>query len=398
MRNSGRILVAGGGIGGLAAALCLARRGWEVLVLEKTVAFAETGAGIQISPNASRVLHHLGLACALQPMACEPEAVEFRHWRSGKLAAAIPLGKAALAAYGFPYYHVHRGDLRALLLQAAERDPRIALRAGAEVRRVTQTPGRVHVAARADGDAVWHEGSALIGADGIHSTVRAALFGAQTPKFAGQVAWRALVPNKRLPKSLARPAATVWWGAGRHFVCYGVRAGALLNCVCVVEKAGWQAESWTERGAPEELAGDFAGWHADVRTLIAQMDGHALYKWAIHRRPPARRWGAGAVTLLGDAAHPMPPFMAQGAAMAIEDAAVLAACLSGGGDVATGLKRYQSARRARTAMVQRLSHRNARLFHVSGLAAWARDRLTARLAPKVMARVFNYDAVRSSPG
>ena len=390
----GRILVAGGGIGGLVAALCLARRGWEVLVFEKAASFAETGAGIQISPNASRVLHHLGLAPALQPMVCEPEAIEFRHWRSGKVVAAAPLGKAVLAAYGFPYYHIHRGDLRALLVEAAERNPRIALRTGAEVSGFAQARHRVRVAVRMDGAELWHEGLALVGADGIRSKVRAALFGAETPKFAGQVAWRAVVPSERLPKRLARSAATVWWGPRRHFVSYPVRAGALVNCVCVVEKAGWQVESWTERGSREELAADFAGWHADVRTLIASMDGEALHKWAIHHRPPARRWSAGAATLLGDAAHPMPPFMAQGAAMAIEDAAVLAMCISPGVDVAAGLKRYESARRPRTAMVQRLSRRNARLFHVSGVAGWLRDRAAGRLAPRTLGRVFSYDAVR----
>lgn len=390
------MLVAGGGIGGLVAALCLVRRGWEVLVFERAAAFAETEAGIQISPNASRVLHQLGLASALQPVACQPHAIEFRHWRSGKVVAAAPLGAAAVAAYGFPYYHIHRGDLRALLVDAAERDPRIALRVGAEVRRVAQTPRSVRVAVGAAGGEHWHVGKALIGADGIRSTVRAALFGTEAPKFAGQVAWRALVPSERLPKRLARSAATVWWGPRRHFVSYPVRAGELVNCVCVVEKAGWQVESWTERGTRQELAADFAGWHSDVCTLIVRMDGEALYKWAIHHRPPAPRWGAGATTLLGDAAHPMPPFMAQGAAMAIEDAAVLATCLADGGEVAAGLRRYESARRPRTAMVQRLSRRNARLFHLSGLAAWVRDRAAGRLVPRALARVFNYDAARPS--
>ena len=390
--SNGRVLVAGGGIGGLTAALCLARVGVEAVVFDKA-ASDEAGAGIQISPNASRVLHALGLASALQAVALQPDGIEFRHWRSGKVVGTAALGKAALAAYGFPYYHVHRGDLRAILVAAAEREPGVALHAAAEVRGLKQAGQRVCVAVRACGRETWHDGVALIGADGIRSTVRAALFGTAPPTFAGHVAWRALVPAERLPRGAVRPVATVWWGPRRHFVSYPVRAGALVNCVCVVEKAGWQVESWTARGERRELAADFAGWHADVQRLIDHMAADALYKWAIFHRPPARRWSRGVVTLLGDAAHPMQPFMAQGAAMAIEDAAVLAACLADGGDVPAALQRYESARRARTAKVQRQTRRNATVFHLSGIAAWLRDRAAGPLAAAAMARVYGDDAM-----
>lgn len=390
----GRVLIAGGGIGGLTAALCLARAGLEAVVFEKASS-GDAGAGIQISPNASRVLHRLGLESALRDVALLPEGIEFRHWRSGKVVGAAALGEAALTAYGFPYYHIHRGDLRAILVEAAEREPGIALCNAAEVRRLEQIDQRARALVRADGKETWHAGMALVGADGIRSTVRAELFGAAAPTFTGHVAWRALVPAQRLPGG-ARPSAAVWWGPRRHFVSYPVRAGALVNCVCVVEKAGWEVASWTERGEHRELTADFAGWHADVQTLINHMDREALYKWAIFDRPPAPRWSRGAVTLLGDAAHPMPPFMAQGAAMAIEDAAALAACLAGGDDVPAALQRYESARRVRTVKVHRLTRRNAKVFHLSGIARWLRDRAAGALAARAMARVYGYDVMRAT--
>ena len=392
--SRGCVLVAGGGIGGLTAALCLARVGFEVVVFEKAAAFVETGAGIQISPNASRVLHQLELEPALRATACQPHAIEFRQWRSGKVVAAKALGQAARNTYGFPYYQIHRGDLRQLLLEAAEREPRIALRTGAEVRRLEQTQRGVRVLVQENGEESWHKGLALIGADGIRSTVRGALFGEAKPRFSGQVAWRALVPAERLPQGPARRASAVWWGPRKHFVSYPVRGGALVNCVCVVERAGWEVESWTEPGEHAELAADFAGWHADVRTRIDHMPQDALYKWAIFHRPPAPRWSKGAATLLGDAAHPMPPFLAQGAAMAIEDAAVLATCLKADNDVASGLARYEATRRRRATLVYRLSQRNAKAFHLSGIAAWLRDRAAGPMATATMARVFGYDALR----
>ena len=394
--SSGCVHVAGGGIGGFTAALCLARAGFEVIVFEKAAAFLETGAGIQISPNAARVLHHLGLEPALRAAAFQPDAIEFRQWRSGKVVAAKALGQAARNAYGFPYYQIHRGDLRQLLVEAAEREPRIALRTGAEVRRLEQTQRGVRVLVQENGEESWHKGLALIGADGIRSTVRGALFGEAKPRFSGQVAWRALVPAERLPQGPARRASAVWWGPRKHFVSYPVRGGALVNCVCVVERAGWEVESWTEPGEHAELAADFAGWHADVRTRIDHMPQDALYKWAIFHRPPAPRWSKGAATLLGDAAHPLPPFLAQGAAMAIEDAAVLVACLKADGDVANGLARYEAARRARVTLVYRLSQRNAKAFHLSGIAAWLRDRAAGPMATGTMACVFGYDALREA--
>ncbi len=386
-----RILVVGGGIGGLTAALCFAKRGHEVTVFEQAPTFDEVGAGIQLTPNCTRVLHDLGLERSLRACACLPEAIEFRNWRNGRLVGQAALGEDAVTRYGFPYYHAHRADLLAVLVEAAQRTPNIHLRCDARVRRFEQSGARVTLWA-AEGS---HDGDLLLGADGIHSAIRAGLWGDDRPRFTGCIAWRALVPTHRLPDGLIRPVATAWWGPRKHFVHYYVRRGELVNCVGVVEKEGWEIESWTERGDHDELAADFAGWHDDVRRLIDNADRNSLYKWALHDREPMPRWGEGRVTLLGDACHPMLPFMAQGAAMAIEDAAVLAGCLAGDQDVAAALQRYEGLRRGRTARAQHRSRRNATLFHLVGMRAWLRNRVTGRGAARTTDGLYRYNALEA---
>ena len=389
MRASGRVLIAGGGIGGLTAALCLAEAGFEVALFEQSAEFGEIGAGIQLSPNCTRVLHHLGLEPALAASAFLPEGMEFRAWRSGKVIGSSALGQTVRDRYGFPYCNIHRGDLLRVLVEAAAERTAIELHTGSEVTRFEQR-GRVHATVGGG----MYEGDALIGADGIHSAVRAQLFGDDAPRFTGNVAWRALVPADRLPRGLVRPVATAWWGPHRHFVHYYLRSGALVNCVCIIEKTGWEVESWTERGEFEELKRDFAGWHEDIHALIDNMDRDSLYKWALHDRAPMARWGEGAVTLLGDACHPTLPFMAQGAAMAIEDAAVLAGCLAAADSIPAGLMRYEDLRRQRTAGVQNGSRRNAKLFHLTGVKAWLRNRATRRVVGRTTDGLFRYDALQ----
>ena len=387
---SGRVLIAGGGIGGLTAALCLADAGFEVSLFEQSAEFGEVGAGIQLSPNCTRVLHHLGLEPALASCAFLPECMEFRVWKSGKVIGTSGLGQAVRDRYGFPYWNIHRSDLLRVLVDAAELTPDIELNKASAVTGFEQE-GRVRTVV----DGTVYEGDVLIGADGIHSAVRAQLFGDDAPQFTGNVAWRALVPTARLPSGLVRPVATAWWGPHKHFVHYYLRSGALVNCVCVVEKTGWEIESWTERGEFEELKSDFAGWHEDVHALIDNMDRDSLYKWALHDRAPMARWGEGAVTLLGDACHPTLPFMAQGAAMAIEDAAVLAGCLAASDSVPAGLRRYEDLRRQRTAGVQNGSRRNAKLFHLTGVKAWLRNRATRHVAGRRTDGLFRYDALQA---
>ena len=385
-------LIVGGGIGGLTAALCLADRGCNVQLFEQAGQFAALGAGIQLSPNCVRVLHHLGLEPALRDAAFLPQGVEVRAWRSGATLSASALGDAAVQRYGFPYYHVHRADLMAVLVAAAEAMPRIQLHTDARVSAI----GAADAYATVEIDARRFEGDVLIGADGIRSLVREELFGAEQPHFTGCVAWRALVPVARLPQGLIRPVASAWLGPGKHFVHYYVRGGALVNCVCVVEKAGWQIESWTERGEHAELARDFRGWHPTITTLIDSMDRDNCFKWALFDRAPMPVWSGGRVTLLGDACHPTLPFMAQGAAMAIEDGAVLSGCLAQTSDVVAALARYESLRRDRTAGVQRGSRRNSRVFHLRAPFSWARNIGMRRARASMMQGLYSYDALRAA--
>lgn len=388
-----QILIAGGGIGGLTAALECARQGFSVDVFEQAAEFSDVGAGIQLSPNPSRVLLNLGLGEALEAVAFVPEGTEFRHWRTGRHISHNPLGQTVQDKYGAPYYHIHRADLTNVLAAAAAAEPNITLHTDLRVTGFSQSSSGVTL----ETDCGSHQGTVLIGADGIHSTVRANLFGEQPPTFTGNVAWRGLVPIERLPAGLIHPVAGVWWGPGKHFVHYFVRDGELVNCVCVVEKEGWQVESWTERGDHSELKSDFSGWHETIQQLIDNMDPDACFKWALFDRPPMPRWSEGQVTLLGDACHPTLPFMAQGAAMAIEDAAVLARCLKAGDNISESLFRYESLRKVRTAGIQRGSRRNARVFHMRGIKAWARNLAADRARSGVMDSLYGYNALEAVP-
>jgi salicylate hydroxylase len=385
------LVVVGGGIGGLAAALCLARSGHAVTVLEQAPAIGEVGAGIQLSPNATRVLFALGLQSALEAVAFRPEATEMRQWRTGRFIATTPLGDAATRQFGFPYFHIHRGDLITVLERAVRMTSGIRLVTGTRVERVFEQHDKVVV----DGAFGTLAADALIGADGIRSVVRAHLFGSAQPVFTGNIAWRLLIPANDLPPGMVRPAVTAWWGPGAHVVHYFVRRGELVNCVFVREQRGWEVESWTEPGDPAELQAAYRGWHEHVRTLTQHAARDTLFKWALFDRPPMPAWSRGRMTLLGDACHATLPFMAQGAAMAIEDAAVLGACLDSSADVAQGLLRYEELRRPRTAGIQLGSRRNAEVFHLRGLKAWARNRAAGQAAKRLLA-VYGYDALTAA--
>lgn len=385
------VLIVGGGIGGLTAALCFAQRGFDVHLFEKSSEFGEVGAGIQLSPNCSRVLHSLELEWPLQAASFLPETAEVRHYRSGQVMMSNPLGSDIVSRYGFPYYHVHRADLLQVLLSAAKRINSIQLHTDSELRDFEQTDSSVN----ATFGEQQFTGQLLLGADGIHSTVRANLFGAERARFTGNIAWRTTIPAARLANNPVRPASTAWFGPKRHFVHYYVRGGALVNCIGVVEKSGWEYESWTERGELDEFRSDFSGWHHDLTALFGAMDAGNCYKWALFDRKPMRHWSKGRVTLLGDACHPTLPFMAQGAAMAIEDAAVLATVMASEQTVTQALARYESLRRVRTRKIQQGSRRNARVFHAEGFKAWARNRVMGVAASWQAHQLYRYDALNA---
>ncbi len=358
-----KLAIVGAGIGGLAAAVEIRTRlgdAVEVMVLERAERLEEAGAALQLSPNATRVLFGVGLGEALQAIGSAPERIEIRAAAGARLLYTNPLGEAAVRRWGGPYLHVHRADLHAALLnRLIELGGEV--RTGAALGAVSQDAAGVTLLLE-DGSMVAAD--AVVGADGLRSTVRQALFGPDKPRFSGQIAWRALVPAERLPEGL-KLSPTVWTGLGRHFVHYPVRRGTQINLIAVVDGAEPGEESWRAKGDRAVLAAAFAGWPSPIPELIQAADD--AWRWPIYDRPPLPRWSVGRITLLGDAAHPMPPYMAQGAAQAIEDAAALAARLAEGGAIEHAFRRYEADRLARTARVQAASRRNASLFHLPGL-------------------------------
>ncbi len=373
MATSRTILVAGAGIGGLTAALALAAKGMRAVIFEQAKELAETGAGIQLAPNASRILLALGLGDALRKSVVAPEAISIRAARTGEEIARVPLGPAAEFRYGAPYWMIHRADLQAALLDAARAHPDIVLHLGARVEDFA-AHGHGMTAQILRGDNRSEErGIALVGADGLWSALRARLGLAAPPEFRQRTAWRATLPAAALGESFRAPIIHLWLGPDAHLVHYPVRGGELINVVAIVQDR-WQGRDWSAPGRRDDILARFDSvqWHAAARGLLATPE-HWL-KWALHDRPPDRRWGKGPMTLLGDAAHPMVPFLAQGAAMAIEDAAMLAQCLSEPGrDTAKALRHYEGVRQSRTARVQRAARLTGELYHLDGPLASARN-------------------------
>ena len=370
MPGNPRVLVAGGGIGGLTAALALLRMGCDVEVCEQAAELREVGAGLQLAANGTRALYALGIGEELKALSCEAEGKEIRIWNSGERWKLHDLGKVSVERYGYPYLTVYRPDLLGVLERAVRREKPGAIRLGAKCVGFEQTEESVTVRLE-DGKAV--KADALIGADGVHSRIRQGLFGPDKPEFTGVVAWRGIVPMDALPRHMVRMVGTNWVGPGGHVVHYPLRAGKVMNFVGAQERSDWRVESWSARGTNEELAADFAGWHDDVHALIRNIP--VPYKWALMVRPPMERWTVGRVTLLGDACHSMVPFLAQGANMAIEDGYVLARALTEShADVPTRLLSYERARRERTRRAVEGSAANIQRFHNRVLADPAKAR------------------------
>ncbi len=399
-----QLIVAGGGIGGLAAALAAHRAGWQARVLEQSATLSEVGAGLQLGPNATRRLAGWGLLEAARAVGCEPPRLVARRATDGREIAALPLGAQAQARYGAPYLTMHRADLHGLLLQAL-RGTEVSLEAGVRVDGLTgDEEGDNRGDSSGDGvglrlagaeGAAGAAGDALVGADGLWSAVREALLADGPPRPSDHVAYRGLIPLPGVDGPWAREV-TAWLGPRLHAVSYPVRGGRALNIVCVVQQPvqeaeislrGWDVSQTAQRLAAATVA--IRGTAGPLRELLDAVPTWGL--WVLHDRPPVagpQQMARGRVALLGDAAHPMRPYLAQGAAMALEDADELGRCLRAVNDrivdVPQALRRYALARWERAARVQRRSLRNAAIFHAQGPTRIARDLALRSLGPRLM--------------
>lgn len=386
-----KVVIAGGGIGGLSAAIALCKVGFEVEVVERASALQEVGAGLQLSPNATKGLASLGVLEAVAAISSMPETLEMRIGRTGQKVFSIPIAREARNRYGAPYLHAHRADLIDILSRAA-------VQAGAQIR----LGARVSAYVRDDaGLRVGLDTGAilpcdlLVGADGVRSTVRRQMLGEEAPRFTGAVAWRMTAPADVAPD--LPQSAIVWAGPGKHAVTYRIRRGTLINFVGVVETRDWRSESWDQAGDPVELAKIFGDWASPIPDIIASASH--CFVWALFDRDPLPSWSEDRVTLLGDACHPMPPFQAQGAAMAIEDAVVLAKCLNAEGVSQASLQRYEKLRKPRTSKVLASARANMGVFHRSNVvtqaATYGPMKLADRLFPSfVRSRqdwIYGYD-------
>ena len=375
------ILVAGAGIGGLTTALALARRGFRVRLFDQMERLEEAGAGIQLAPNATRILIGLGLADRLKTRIVEPAAIRLRSGPSGRELAVLalqapPAGAGMTERYGAPYWVIHRADLHKSLAEAVAAESGISLTLGAPVNDFTAFGRGVRATVhprRREWTGEGYDGAVLIGADGLWSRLRAQLGDRAAPRFAGRSAFRAVVAADAIPVQHREPVVNMWLGPGGHVVHYPVRAGTAVNVVAVCSDR-WRSVAWSTGAGRDVVLDRFpaSAWAPAVRELLAA-PVH-WQKWALYDRPALKEWGRGPVTLLGDAAHPMLPFLAQGASMAIEDAAVLARELVRSPDDGQGaLRRYEAARRPRTARVQHAARRTDFGYHLRGPAAFVRD-------------------------
>jgi salicylate hydroxylase len=366
------VVIAGAGIGGMTAALTLAKAGFRVTLIEQADQIADVGAGIQLSPNASRILIGLGLGERLAGLVVVPQELKVIDARSGRLVAGAVLGHEAAGRYGAPYWVIHRGDLQAVLAEAIAVNPLVTLHLGTRVEDFAVHRNGVTIATLRGRAPTELHGGVLIGADGLWSVLRQRLGHREQPRFARHVACRSLVPAEHVPADLREPSVNLWLGRHAHLVHYPVRGGSLVNVVAIL-RDDWREPGWSAYADKSQILAHFpvGMWQAPARDLIGAAD--RWQKWALYDCVPLRRWGQGPVTLLGDAAHPMLPYLAQGAAMAVEDAAVLAQCLAGRTDEAAALRDYEDKRRMRTARTQKAARRNGTIYHMGGAGAFLRS-------------------------
>jgi salicylate hydroxylase len=388
MSLAGReIAVTGAGIGGLAAAAALAQRRARVTVFERASSLREVGAGLQVGPNGVAVLEALGMRDAAERLAGYPECIEVTDHRSARVVARLRLGQDCVARYGRPYWHFHRADLLGLLAEAAG-EAGVDLLLGTAIAQVADTGQGLRVVPEAGPE---HSAEIVVCADGVRSNFRADWFEGQSPRFTGHVAWRGLVEADRLGPLRFADKARVAVGPRRHVVTYPLRAGRQVNFVAVEERQSWSAEGWTEADDPANLRRAFAGWGGPVEALLDAVE--ETFLWGLFDHPPLPRWVNGRIALLGDACHPMLPYLAQGATMALEDAWVLAAELDVAETPERGLLAYEARRAPRAARVQRASARNGRFFHLRpGMreAAHLGLRAASAMAPGLLMGRFDW--------
>ncbi len=382
-----RVAVVGAGIAGLTVAAALVHSGLRCEVFEQARLLGEVGAGVQVAPNAARLLHRLGLGEWLRETAVRPRAIEMRRWDDNSVLRRTPLGQACEQLFGAPYYTVLRADLHRGLV---ERVPAGTVHLGLRCTAVVERCDGVRLQF-ADGSSVTAD--VVIGADGIHSRVRDLLV-RDEPRYSGQCIYRALLPAGRLPFLLREPKVVLWLGPGRHCVCYPVDGGRRISLAATIPDPHWAAESWSAQGDPADLAAAYLDWHPEVRAVTSAAD--ALGRWALHDREPLPRWSTDRATVVGDAAHPMLPFLAQGANQAIEDALALAACLREVSldAIPAALARYQNARKPRTAQVHRTARANTTALHLpDGPEQRTRDAvLAAHATLGDQEWIYGYDA------
>lgn len=361
MQHDFKVAIIGGGIGGVALARSLDRLGIDYHLFERAPAFGEIGAGVQMTPNAVKVMNALGLAPELANAGFLPEAMVGWNWQTGQELFRTKLHEVCPRAFGADFYHVHRADLHAMLSKDI---PKERATLGAAFSGLRRQGGRT---VACFGDGTEYTADLVVGADGVRSVVRAELWGQEPATYTGHMCWRALVAVDEFPLPFVSPTSAFWMGPKGHVVTYYVKGGSMVNIVAVSENSDWVEESWNVKSSQAELLGGFESWHPDLVRLFERTNPDEIYKWGLFDREPMDRWSKGDVTLLGDAAHPMLPFLSQGAAMAIEDAYVLAEALDhfGLARLGTALDAYEAERRPRTARVQLEARERGRTYHLS---------------------------------